>query len=402
MMRPHRRMAVLAASAVSVAVLSGCGLLKDGAYDLPLPGGPDAGSNPKIITVHFDSVDGLVPKSMVKVGNIAVGEVEQISVDQRNWTVTVVCKIRSDVALPANATAQARRSSLLGEWFVELSPPARGASPAALGNGASIPMARTQETAPVEEVLGALSLLLSDGGVPQLNTIVRELNTAFAGRSGQIRSLLTTLNTFTGQLDGHKGDIVSALKELNRLSGTLNDNRTKIAAAIDELPAGVKVLAEQRGQIVTLVRSLGRLSDVAVHVVEKSRANTAADLRALQPVLANLAAAGSNLPHALQIALSYPFTPAATAAVRGDFANLATAVDLNAADLIRAMVRGGASSVTGLLPNPTAILGSPGRVPRASGPAPTTAPSPIAAPTPKPAGKGLTGLLGLLGLGGQR
>jgi len=396
-----RRCAVALVAVVVGLVLSGCGVLKNGAYDLPLPGGPDAGSNPKTVTVHFTSVDGLVPKSMVKVGNVAVGEVEDITVDQRDWTATVKCKIRNDVTLPQNAVAQVRRSSLLGEWFVELSAPSEGASAQPIADGTSIPLARTGQTAPVEEILGALSLLLSDGGVPQLNTIVRELNTAFAGRSGRLRTLLAQLKTFTGRLDQNKGSIVTALDSLDHLSKTLNNNRAAIAQALDELPGGVKVLAEQRTQLVTLVKSLGQLSTVATHVVESSKAGTVADLRALQPILSKLAAAGADLPNALQIMLTFPFTPGTAGAVRGDFVNLNTKIDLDASDLLTALLRGGLSTLTNLVPNPSSILGrtstkhAPTAAPRSVQPSAPSSPAPSTTTT-----SGLSGLLGLLGLGG--
>jgi len=379
---------------------SGCSVLKNGAYDLPLPGGPDAGSNPRTITVKFDSVDGLVPKSMVKVGNIAVGVVQSIDVDQKSWTAVVKCKIRNDVDLPANAVAQVRRSSLLGEWFVELSPPAAHADAAQLADGATIGLDRTAQTAPVEEVLGALSLLLTNGGVPQLNTIVRELNAAFDGRGPQFRSLLTQLDVFVAQLDDNRGDIVRAIDALAKLSGTLRTNRTEIAKALDELPAGVQVLADQRQQLVTMLSSLDRLSTVATRVVRSSSANTVADLRALVPTLSKLAEAGTDLPNALQIMLTFPFTAGTQGAIKGDFVNLDARIDLDGTTLLNTLLRAVGGPGAGLVTDPSTIIGgTPGTT--APKPAPT-GPSPSANPTPTDGGNGLGELLGLLGLGGTR
>jgi phospholipid/cholesterol/gamma-HCH transport system substrate-binding protein len=379
---------------------SGCSVLKNGAYDLPLPGGPDAGSNPRTITVKFDSVDGLVPKSMVKVGNIAVGVVQSIDVDQKSWTAVVKCKIRNDVDLPANAVAQVRRSSLLGEWFVELSPPAAHADAAQLADGATIGLDRTAQTAPVEEVLGALSLLLTNGGVPQLNTIVRELNAAFDGRGPQFRSLLTQLDVFVAQLDDNRGDIVRAIDALAKLSGTLRTNRTEIAKALDELPAGVQVLADQRQQLVTMLTSLDRLSTVATRVVRSSSANTVADLRALVPTLSKLAEAGTDLPNALQIMLNFPFTAGTQGAIKGDFVNLDARIDLDGTTLLNTLLRAVGGPGAGLVTDPSTIIGgTPGTT--APKPAPT-GPSPSANPTPTDGGNGLGELLGLLGLGGTR
>jgi phospholipid/cholesterol/gamma-HCH transport system substrate-binding protein len=380
-----------------VVATGGCSVLKNGAYDLPLPGGPNAGSNPKTITVRFDSVDGLVPKSMVKVGNIAVGVVESIDVDQTSWTAMVKCRIRNDVALPANAVAQVRRSSLLGEWFVELSPPAAHADAAPLADGATIGLSRTTQTAPVEEVLGALSLLLTNGGVPQLNTIVRELNAAFDGRGPQFRSLLNQLDGFVTELDNNKGDIVRAVDSLAKLTRTLDANKVDLAKALDELPAGVQVLADQRQQLVTMLSSLDRLSTVATRVVRASSANTVADLRALAPTLAKLAQAGTDLPNALQIMLTFPFTAGTMGAIKGDFVNIDARVDLDGTTLLQTLLRAVGGPGAGVLASdPTTIIGG-STSSRSSG---TTSPS--TPPSPAPGSNGLGSLLDLLGLGGTQ
>ena len=81
-----------------------------------------------------------------------------------------------------------------------------------------IPIERAGRNPEVEEVLGALSLLLNGGGVAQLKTITQELNLALEGREDSARSVLRNLRTFTGQLDDNKADIVDAIESLNRLA----------------------------------------------------------------------------------------------------------------------------------------------------------------------------------------
>ena len=99
--------------------------------------------------------------------------------------------------------------------------------------------------------------------------------------------------------------------------------------ALDDLTPGLKELESQRAQLVDMLRSLDRLSDVATHVVNASRDDLLADLRTLQPTVAKLAASGQNLPDSLQILGSFPFTDAAQQAVAGDYANLYLTVDLD-------------------------------------------------------------------------
>jgi phospholipid/cholesterol/gamma-HCH transport system substrate-binding protein len=360
----RRRIAGLVAAATAVClVTSGCGVLSGGLRGVDLPGGADLGDHPYSVTIEFADVVDLVPQSLVKVDDVPVGAVSSIAVDPATWDARVTVDLNGDVKLPANASARVRTTSLLGEKFVELAAPAQGAT-GTLANGADIPVGRTGRAAEVEEVLGALSMLLNGGGVAQIKTISTELNDALRGNEPQIRSLLANLNTLVAGLDSRKGEITRALDSLNRLTATLADRRGEITTALDDLAPGIKELDRQRAQLVDMLRSLDRLSGVATHVVNASRDDLLADLRTLQPTLTKLAASGQNLPDSLQILGSFPFTDAAQQAVAGDYANLYLTVDLDLKDLLDNLARsnqpfpGPDTPLFNMLP-PTAQLLSP-------------------------------------------
>jgi len=224
------------------------------------------------------------------------------------------------VHLPANAIAQVQQSSLLGEQYVALSAPPwppRGH----LTNGAVIPLYRTTTNATVEEVLGALSLLLNGGGLSQLHVITTELNAALAGNEPQIRDFLGRITVLVRNLDAHRNDIVNAVDGLDSLSATLAARNRQVGHVLDHINPGLAVLAEQRSQLVTMLNALHQLSGVAVHTINASQANFAANLRALAPILRNLANAGQNLPLALQVLLTYPFTDQVLKDIKGDYLN---------------------------------------------------------------------------------
>ena len=221
--------------------LTGCDF---SVYSLPLPGGADLGDHPYSVRVQFRDVLDLVPKSSVKVDDVTVGRVDKI--DLRGYTADVTVTLRGDVQLPDNAEAEIRQTSLLGEKFVSLKRPDAGVSSNLLGDGDLIPLARTGRNPEVEEVLGALSLLLNGGGVGQLKTIAAELNKGLEGREPDVRSLLDQLDTFMGQLDENKGTIVTAIESLNRLAISLNKQKGSIELALDELPAALASIDRQR------------------------------------------------------------------------------------------------------------------------------------------------------------
>ena len=73
-----RRAPLLAAAAASLLALSGCGF--KGAYSLPLPGGAATGKT-YTVTAYFADVQDLTPDSAVRVNDVAVGDVDSISLD---------------------------------------------------------------------------------------------------------------------------------------------------------------------------------------------------------------------------------------------------------------------------------------------------------------------------------
>ncbi len=310
-------------TAITVVVtLGGCGTGGfGGLYGMPLPGGADLGSHPYKVTAQFANVHDLVPQAAVKVNDVAVGRVSKITLPRNGWTANVTMLVNGKVHLPANAYAQLAQSSLLGEKYIQLSAPTDGSGQGTLTAGSTIPMSRTNRDPEVEEVFGALSLLLNGGGISQLHTITVELNKALSGNEPEIRSMLERVDTLVTDLNGRRGDITDALDGLDRLSSTLASRKEQIGTVLDDLSPGLKVLDEQRGSLVTMLRSLETLSGVAVTTVNRSRADMIADLRALAPTLGNLAAAGRDLPKSLQVLLTYPFTDEVLNGIKGDYLN---------------------------------------------------------------------------------
>ena len=94
-----------------------------------------------------------------------------------------------------------KQTSLLGEKYVALEQPMDTPAAPTLKNGDIIPISRTGSAPEVEEVLGALSLLLNGGGLQQIQIITTELNKALQGNESAVRDLLSQLNTFVGTLD---------------------------------------------------------------------------------------------------------------------------------------------------------------------------------------------------------
>lgn len=312
--------ATVAATALLSLALAGCSL---NVQNVPLPGGADLGGHPYTVKADFADVLDLVPQASVRVNDVAVGRVTKIGLGADGWSATVTMKVNRKVELPANAYAHLEQSSLLGEKYIQLSAPTGTEAPAGtLRDGAVIPASHTNRNPEVEEVFGALSMLLNGGGVQQLKTISVELNKALTGNEPQIRSMLHQVDTLVSDLDAHKQDITDALDGVNELSATLAARDQQIGTVLTGLSPGLKVLEQQRGSLVTMLRSLDTLSGVAVDTVNRSKDDMVADLKALAPTLQRLADAGKALPDSLQVLVTYPFTDEVLNGVKGDYLNV--------------------------------------------------------------------------------
>ncbi|MBV9314814.1 MAG: MCE family protein [Pseudonocardia sp.] len=327
----------LAAFGAVAGLLTGCGSVS--LQNVPLPGGADLGAHPFEVTVQFRDVLDLVPQSAVRVNNVTVGSVRAIDLDPKTWSARVKVALNGDIRLPANATAQLRQTALLGEKYVLLAGPTDGPPEGDLTDGAVIPLARTGRNPTAEEIFGALSMLLNGGGLGHVQNIARELNKALAGNESDVRALLTDLNVLTSTLDAERGNISRALDGVDRLSAQLVEQRANLDKVLTDLEPGLAVLNRQRRDLVHLLESLDRLSRVTVNVVNRSRDDLIADLRALRPTLRELARAGDTIPRSLQLLLTPPFTDSAIPTFKGDYENLTIKLDLNVQDLINNLSR---------------------------------------------------------------
>lgn len=293
-----------------------CACTSAGDLPIDLPGGVGADGNR--VVVVFDDVLDLVEQASVRVDDVTVGSVEKVELD--GWQARVTLRLKKDVDLPANAVARVRQTSLLGEKFVELAPPLGAVATGRLADGAEIPAERSSRNPEVEEVFTATAALLNGGGLTEVQTIGVELSRALAGREGEIRSVLRRVDTLVGALDARKGEIVRALDAVDRLAASFAAQKAVIGDALDAIAPALTVLADQRADLTRLLVKLDRLGVVGTRVVRASREDTLADLRLLEPVLAQVVSVRAELGRTVDHLVA--FTQLVPRAIPGDYLQL--------------------------------------------------------------------------------
>src|SRR5882762_4045236 len=139
--RAAARAAAVGLIAGMAGALTGCGSVT--LQGVPLPGGASLGGSPYQVTVQLRDALDLVPQSSVKVNNVSVGQVKSIDLDPATWLADVRVELNGDVKLPANADAQLKQTTLLGEKYIEINAPTDVAPQGTLTNDAVIPVERT-------------------------------------------------------------------------------------------------------------------------------------------------------------------------------------------------------------------------------------------------------------------
>ena len=256
------------------------------------------------VTVEFADVLDLVPQSSVKVNDVTVGAVDKITL--KGWHAEVTLRLRKNVHLPDNAVAELQQTSLLGEKYVSLAPPTTEAPEGRLGEGDTIPLRplRPQPRGrggPLRAVAAAQRWWRRPAEDHQ-----RRADQRHAGHESDIQGASASSTPSSAASTQQKGEIVRAIDGLDRLSARLAAQKAEIATALDDLGPGLKVLADQRAQLTRMLTALSDLGRVGTRVINASRADTVANLRALQPILGQARQAGDDLPNALRDAAHLP------------------------------------------------------------------------------------------------
>src|SRR6476659_9671591 len=310
---------------VCVSALTGCEWR--GLNSLSLPGTEGSGDGSYTIQAQLPDVVVIQQNTRVRVADVNVGNVTKIEV--QDWHALVTMRINGDVHLPANSTAKVGQTSLLGSMHIELATPTEEPPQGELKDGSVIPLSRASTYPPTEQTLASVSVLLNGGGLGQLQEINQALANALAGRENDMRSLLTQLDTFIGQLNAQTDDIIAATEHLNALAGQVAAKDQTVDKALTTIPQALAVLSDSRSKLADAIDALGKFSAIATSTVDQTKESFVNNLRNIAPVFRELANAGPALTKGLDFLSTYPWVKSTLANwFRGDFANITLVIDL--------------------------------------------------------------------------
>jgi phospholipid/cholesterol/gamma-HCH transport system substrate-binding protein len=335
-----RRGLVFLAAAV---VLTSC--TWRGIANVPLPIGRGTGSNHMTIYVQMPDALALNTNSRVRAADVWVGTVRDIRL--KNWIATLTLDVDAAVKLPANATAMIGQTSLLGTQHVELAAPPNP-SPQPLKNGDTIPLMSSSAYPTVERTLASVAVVLSGGGIANLDLIQTEILNILDGHVDQVREFLTRLDTFTAELNRQRGDLTRAIDSTNQLLTIIANRRDTLDRVLTDIPPLIRHFADTRELFADATESLGRFSDVANRALLDTQPNLHQSLQSLQRPLNQLGRASPYVVGALRLGLTAPFNiDDVSKVIRGDYVNVSGAFDLTLSTIDNTMLSG--TGLSGML-----------------------------------------------------
>lgn len=271
-----RRLTAAFTGLVGLGLVTACGPTM---ADLPLPGNGVSGDTVKI-TVRFDEALNLSQGAQVKVNGVNSGKVR--SVTTKDFKAIATLDVRTSAHVRKDASARLRYTTPLGELFVDVTNPTKGAE---VKDGDTLDPKKSTTAPTVEDALSSASLLVNGGGLNQLQTVTDNLNDALGGREDTVRDLLVRANTFLESADATTGDIDRALRALAAVSKIANENRSTIRAALTDLRPAAQVLRENTANFTELLAKLAEFSGTANNVVTQTRTQLVQMVREVSPVL---------------------------------------------------------------------------------------------------------------------
>jgi len=244
-MRARTRLGAVALAFV-VSLLSGCSLV----------GGDD--EDRQHATTTFEDVADLAPGAPVFMADVLIGNVTDIDLDGTGTQATLELAFDRSAGVPAEVEARIRRTSPLGEKFVELRPLTDAADPPLLEDGAVIE--RTEVVADFEDVVASGTDIFAALGASEIATLLDEGARGFGGQGAHIRTLLTDFGTVVGGFADNTEDITTLIESIDELASATGPSARSHARALSELATTTRILDDQSTQLLDLVDSLSALS----------------------------------------------------------------------------------------------------------------------------------------------
>lgn len=234
-----RRAALLLVAALAAGSLSACG------------------NGSLTISATFEDVGDLAPGAPVMMVDIPIGSVENIRL--AGDEALVAMSVDEDAGVPQGVGARIRRTSVLGERFVDIVLPENvTSSTPPIADGAHIE--ETSVRSDLEDLVQSGSDVLGAISASQLAVMIEEGAKGFGGQGAELRNLLQNYERIVGRYAGRSEEITSLIRSLRTFNDTLAAEAPAHGRSVHNAARSLEVLAEESGRLERAIVSLARLA----------------------------------------------------------------------------------------------------------------------------------------------
>uniref|UniRef100_A0AAU2VIW2 MCE family protein n=1 Tax=Streptomyces sp. NBC_00008 TaxID=2903610 RepID=A0AAU2VIW2_9ACTN len=207
------------------------------------------------VTVRTGSVGNeMHDNADVKLRGVVIGQVRDISADGEGARLTLAIQPGKLDRIPADVTAQMLPTTLFGERFVALVPPAVPSADT-LRAGAVIPQDRSSNAIELEEVLDNVLPLLTAVQPEKLSATLNAVSQALRGRGEKLGDTLVRLDAHLQKFNPQLPTLNADIKELVKVSRVYGDAAPDVLDALTDFTTTSGTLADQQAQLADLYGS---------------------------------------------------------------------------------------------------------------------------------------------------
>ncbi|MGW3956826.1 MCE family protein [Streptomyces sp. NPDC004752] len=239
------------------------------------------------------------PGAEVKLRGVVVGEVRAIDSTGDGARLTLALRPGTRADIPSDVRAQMLPTTLFGERFVALVPPAHP-SDRPLAAGAVIPQDRSANAVELQRVLDDVLPMLTAVQPHKLSATLSAVSRALEGRGERLGKTLSRLDAHLRKFNPDLPTLNRDLKELVTVSNVYADAAPDVITALTDLTTTSGTLAEKSGD---LAATLGATTGAAQDLTAFLRRNKDTVIRLSadsRPTLELLAEYSSSFPCTLR------------------------------------------------------------------------------------------------------
>ncbi|MBB4688707.1 MCE family protein [Amycolatopsis jiangsuensis] len=238
-------------------------------------------------SARFSDVTSVNPGDEVRMAGVRIGQVDGVRVVEHRLAEVDFSVDRAHRPTGASSVA-IRYRNLVGQRYLSIDP-GPAPSPAALPDGARIPLDRTTAALDLTTLFNGFKPLFQALSPKDVNQLSFEIVQVLQGEGGTVESLLQHTASLTSTLAGKDQVIGQVIGNLNSVLDTVNAQGDQFDALVDTTAQLVHGLAADAGPIARAVGGLGDLSTATASLLEQGRKPLADSVTGLGELSENLA-----------------------------------------------------------------------------------------------------------------